>query len=279
MPIWTIEKVALIVKRVYYPGLKGLELGILLNFNSHCHSLSLAQRAKVNIPKKSTLFSGRRAETNPPGRPKMSIETHLPSVQTNTISGPAPNGMGTGLFASSDIRTGEDVVKVSSPFVAVLDTPRLEDTCSGCFGKRQVFSDVMDLKACTGCQVVKYCDKTCQAKDWKFAHSLECNIFQKLKPNILPSNARAMLRMVLRVGRQKYNKQEFGYFVKLETHIRDISARNPEQWERVSVSAQAVKVYSESDLQMELIAAFGAKVSSWSSQIFKCIARVDYVSV
>ena len=67
--------------------------------------------------------------------------------------------------------------------------------------------------------------------------------------------------MVLRVGRQKYNKLEFGYFVKLETHIRDISARNPEQWERVSVSAQAVKVYSESDLQMELIAAFGAKVS------------------
>lgn len=198
----------------------------------------------------------------------MSIETHLPSVHTNTTSGPAPNGMGTGLFASSDIRTGEDVVKISSPFVAVLDTPRLEDTCSGCFGKKQLVSDQVDLKACTGCQVVKYCDKTCQAKDWKFAHSLECKIFQKLTPNILPSNARAMLRMVQRMGRQKYNKLESGYFMKLETHITDMNSRNPQQWERISVSAQAVKVYSESDLQVELIAAFGAKVSFWFSSWF-----------
>lgn len=68
--------------------------------------------------------------------------------------------MGTGLFASSDIHTGEDVLKISSPFVTVLDTPRLDDTCSGCFGKAQAIADQSaELKACTGCQVVKYCDK------------------------------------------------------------------------------------------------------------------------
>ena len=90
----------------------------------------------------------------------MSYGTPLPSVRTKTISSPAPNGMGTGLFASLDIRTGEDILKISSPFVAVLDTPRLTDTCSGCFGKRQAIADQsVDLKACTGCQVVKYCDK------------------------------------------------------------------------------------------------------------------------
>ena len=90
----------------------------------------------------------------------MSYETPLPSVRTKTISSPVPNGMGTGLFASLDIRTGEDILKISSPFVAVLDTPRLTDTCSGCFGKRQAIADQsVDLKACTGCQVVKYCDK------------------------------------------------------------------------------------------------------------------------
>lgn len=89
----------------------------------------------------------------------MSPETPLPSVHTNATPGPAGNGMGTGLFASSDISTGEDVLRISSPFVAVLDTPRLEDTCSGCFGKRHMVADQVDLKACTGCQVVKYCDK------------------------------------------------------------------------------------------------------------------------
>lgn len=91
----------------------------------------------------------------------MSAESHLPSVHTKTTPSPAPNGLGTGLFASSDIHTGEDILRISSPFVAVLDTPRLSDTCSGCFGKRQLNADAdqADLKACTGCQVVKYCDR------------------------------------------------------------------------------------------------------------------------
>lgn len=90
----------------------------------------------------------------------MSAESPLPSVHTRTTPGPAPNGLGNGLFASDDIRTGEDVLRISVPFVAVLDTPRLSDTCSGCFGKRQlnVGAD-LDLRACTGCQVVKYCDR------------------------------------------------------------------------------------------------------------------------
>lgn len=86
-------------------------------------------------------------------------ETSLPSVHTKTTPGPAGNGMGTGLFASSDLGTGEDILRISVPFVAVLDTPRLEDTCSGCFGRRQSVADQVDLKACTRCQVVKYCDR------------------------------------------------------------------------------------------------------------------------
>jgi hypothetical protein len=66
--------------------------------------------------------------------------------------------MGNGLFATSDIKVGEDVLHAKVPFVAVLDTSRLEDTCSGCFGKRQMENSA-ELKACTGCRVVKYCDR------------------------------------------------------------------------------------------------------------------------
>ena len=82
----------------------------------------------------------------------------LPSVATKTVSRPAPNGMGNGLFAVEDIKVGEDVVHAKVPFVAVLDTPRLEDTCAGCFGKKQLQTGG-ELKSCTGCRVVKYCDR------------------------------------------------------------------------------------------------------------------------
>ncbi|OJJ31158.1 hypothetical protein ASPWEDRAFT_176257 [Aspergillus wentii DTO 134E9] len=189
----------------------------------------------------------------------MSLENPLPSVHTKTTPGPAPNGLGTGIFASADIGSGQDVLNVQSPFVAVLDTPRLEDTCSGCFGKRHLEVPV-DLKACTGCQVTKYCDRTCQAKDWKFAHSLECPIYQKLKPRILPNNARAILRMVLRSGRRKYAAQELDLFVRLETHVREILDQNMKQWERIALSAKAVKAYSGTEMSEQALSAFGAKL-------------------
>jgi hypothetical protein len=86
------------------------------------------------------------------------MSTSLPSVTTKTEPRSAPNGMGNGLFATLDIKVGQDVVHAQVPFVAVLDSPRLEDTCSGCFGKKQMGGET-DLKACTGCRVVKYCDR------------------------------------------------------------------------------------------------------------------------
>ncbi|KAJ5711421.1 hypothetical protein N7488_005577 [Penicillium malachiteum] len=188
----------------------------------------------------------------------MAPQEPLPSVTTRTVPGPAPNGMGNGLFATEDIKVGEDVVHAKTPFVAILDSARLEDTCSGCFGKRQMAGN-SDLKACTGCRVVKYCDRTCQAKDWKFAHSMECKIFQKLKPQILPNNARAILRMVLRTGKGKYTPQELGVFSNLETHITEIQ-QNQTQMDRVSLTAQAVKGYSETDMTEEAICAYAARL-------------------
>lgn len=88
----------------------------------------------------------------------MSSQDSLPLVATKTETRLTPNGMGNGLFATADIKIGEDVLHGKVPFVAVLDSPRLEDTCSGCFGKKQMEGGA-ELKACTGCRVVKYCDR------------------------------------------------------------------------------------------------------------------------
>ncbi|KAE8158750.1 hypothetical protein BDV40DRAFT_303877 [Aspergillus tamarii] len=102
--------------------------------------------------------------------------------------------------------------------------------------------------------------KECQRKDWKFAHAHECAIFKNLNPRILPSNARALLRMIVRTGHKKYTTEELDLFSQLETHITEIRDQSPEQWERIALSSKAVKAYSGTDLKEETISAFGAKL-------------------
>ncbi|BCS03546.1 S-adenosylmethionine-dependent methyltransferase [Aspergillus luchuensis] len=181
-------------------------------------------------------------------------------MNIKTTPQPAPGGLGRGLFASTDIAVGEDVLHIPVPFVAVLDTEHLGEVCSGCFGQRQLEEEGIALKGCRGCGVVKYCDKTCQAKDWKLGHSFECTIYQKLKPRILPINARAVLRMVLRSERQKYSDEELDQFLQLETHIKDIRDESASHWERISLSSKAIKAYSGTEMSEEVISAMGAKL-------------------
>ncbi|KAI2787533.1 hypothetical protein POX_f07902 [Penicillium oxalicum] len=188
----------------------------------------------------------------------MTSQEPFPSVVTNAVPRPAPHGMGNGLFATKDIQIGQDVVHAKVPFVAVLDSPRLDDTCAGCFGKRQMETGT-DLKACTGCRVVRYCDRTCQLKDWKFAHSLECKIFQNLKPQILPNNGRALLRIILRAWKNKCTTQEMDLFTNLETHIQEIS-ESQAQLDRMNLLSKAVKSYSETNISQEVIMGYAARL-------------------
>jgi hypothetical protein len=87
------------------------------------------------------------------------FENPIPSVYTRGYPAPSP-GAGTGIFATVDLPVGGTVMLIQRPFVAVLDTERLADTCSGCLGQHHCSRDVnVELKACTGCRVVKYCNK------------------------------------------------------------------------------------------------------------------------
>lgn len=91
------------------------------------------------------------------------FENAIPSVYTRGYPAPSP-GAGTGIFAAVDIPVGGTVMLIQRPFVAVLDTERLPDTCSGCLGQHHCSRDVnIELKACTGCRVVKYCNKVSSA--------------------------------------------------------------------------------------------------------------------
>jgi SET and MYND domain-containing protein len=82
-----------------------------------------------------------------------------------------------------------------------------------------------------------------------------------LHPKVLPNNARAILRIILRHRKGKIEPQQLESFLRLETHARDIRETNQEQWDRILLSAKAVKEYSGIDLDEEYISSFFAKVS------------------
>ena len=76
----------------------------------------------------------------------------------STISSEAGNG----LVVDRDVAPGEPIVRILEPFLRVLDSPRLVDTCESCIycltnelGERRAIS----LSKCGGCGVVRYCSE------------------------------------------------------------------------------------------------------------------------
>lgn len=73
--------------------------------------------------------------------------------------------VGYGLFATRDFDLGNEVLSIKTPFAAVLATEKLDDTCAGCFksasdeGRSAENPQIVTVRACTGCKVVKYCDR------------------------------------------------------------------------------------------------------------------------
>ncbi|KAF9584186.1 hypothetical protein BGW38_007285, partial [Lunasporangiospora selenospora] len=80
-------------------------------------------------------------------------------------------------------------------FVQVVNDASLSKVCSACFkdtredqgdeeGAGLAGSGVpKKLVRCAGCKVVWYCNRTCQVKDWKLHHQLECQGIQKSMTN------------------------------------------------------------------------------------------------
>ncbi|KAH8701127.1 hypothetical protein BGW36DRAFT_425922 [Talaromyces proteolyticus] len=193
------------------------------------------------------------------------MSSNTAELHIKTVTRPTGDSMGNGLFATADIENGGEVLRTDKPFVIVLDTPRLHDTCAGCYGTRQLLNPETasaDLKACTRCKVVRYCNKSCQLKDWRFAHSLECPIFSKLYPNIMPNHARAVLRVILRHRSKKYSDDEFQRFLALGSHRQDmLTGSHKDRWENnILLSAKAVKEFSGVELSEEQIALYIARL-------------------
>lgn len=77
---------------------------------------------------------------------------------------------------------------------------------------------------------------------------------------VLPNNARALLRVVLRSARNKYQSEEFKVFEDLESHINEVSEIQG-QLDRITLTARAVKNYSGTDIEEGTVLSYAAKVS------------------
>ncbi|TFK47527.1 SET domain-containing protein [Heliocybe sulcata] len=73
---------------------------------------------------------------------------------------------GRGVYATQPLTRGATVVTVP-PHVHALSTSRLSEYCSSCAAQRA------ELKRCTRCKLVWYCNASCQNNDWAL-HKHEC---------------------------------------------------------------------------------------------------------
>ncbi|PGH18486.1 hypothetical protein AJ80_04456 [Polytolypa hystricis UAMH7299] len=173
--------------------------------------------------------------------------------------------MGQGLFANETVLPGRDLLVIPANFSVVLDTERLADTCAYCFGQKSYQAEARGeepkmLKACTGCNTVRYCDKECQSKSWRFIHKHECKIFKQVYPNILASNARAALQLILLLPTSKIASDDKDMFQTL-TGIRSHHLRDEEFMKRSYSTATALQEITGTKIPIDDIVEFLGKLA------------------
>ena len=171
------------------------------------------------------------------------------------------SGQGNGLVAARDISPPNQLLFVRQPLMVALDNARLQDTCYQCLrpsvSEQSHFlprgSEDLNLKACTGCQIVKFCDRTCQKLAWSRYHKHECKIYGKLYPRVLPSSTRAIIRLLLERGNKLVSEEEWQQIFTLQTHQDDLSKGNEERWQNLCLMAKAVHSYSGTDESLDTV--------------------------
>ncbi|EEP76645.1 predicted protein [Uncinocarpus reesii 1704] len=156
---------------------------------------------------------------------------------------------GTGLFATTEITAGHPILELDT-WLTVLDTTRLADTCSSCFGVKTLRDREVDGTP-----------EACQVSNWAAVHKHECKIFKKLHPNILPTNSRVVLRIIIfKTYRQDDPGGNMQRFDALESHQIQTLKSKPEYFQKLALSARAVREYSGTELSLHKIIEYFCKL-------------------
>ncbi|GAB6023404.1 hypothetical protein CHUAL_008193 [Chamberlinius hualienensis] len=160
---------------------------------------------------------------------------------------------------SSGIKKG-DLIASSKPFAYVLKSELNGYRCDYCLLRRH------DLKKCTGCNFVHFCDKPCQKSAWA-DHKLECSSLKNVYPRIPPPHVMLIARIIRKIKRRgKEISEQVGNisrkFEDLKSHSEEIRGDRNRLEAFIAASFVLSKFLDESELpsQKDLLEIFGKVV-------------------
>ncbi|KIW77954.1 hypothetical protein Z517_07787 [Fonsecaea pedrosoi CBS 271.37] len=180
-------------------------------------------------------------------------------VRATNVHSKKVQGRGTGIFAAHDIAPKSEVMFVARPLMVALETRHLQSRCYYCYSSPWDPSHsprnpgVQALKTCSGCKVVKFCDQKCQTRAWSEYHRLECKLYGRLHPRILPSTARALIRLLKQHKAHLLLRAEWDQLLALETHREDLIKAEDQRFQDSFIMMKGVKSYCGTDHDEETI--------------------------
>ncbi|KAF7350303.1 Histone-lysine N-methyltransferase ASHR1 [Mycena venus] len=201
-------------------------------------NLKAARQAKQSYVTPSTLESSRESSAVSPEPVTQPAERTV----TETIYKSIPEYLeirtsstsGRGLWTTKACNPGQVIFAVK-PHAAALSNERLDLHCSQCFGEGNNTS----LKRCTKCQVIYYCDSTCQNVDWPL-HKNECAALQRITTSgetSIPSDAiRCLGRIMWKRQKQGPTSAWTREIDLLQSHNKDIEPSAYELHTHLAVS-------------------------------------------
>ena len=168
-------------------------------------------------------------------------------------------GRDRGLFATQDLAPKSQLLFVARPLLVALENSKLATHCYFCY-KSTVdpfnnleFDSDRTLKTCSGCKVVKFCDQKCQTRAWSEYHRLECKLFSKLHPRVLPSTVRAIVRVLKQHKAGLLPDSEWGELFGLQSHYDHMLNAGGERWQDAFIMMKGVKTYCGTDHSQDTI--------------------------
>ncbi|KAM0564011.1 hypothetical protein ACHAPJ_000219 [Fusarium lateritium] len=137
---------------------------------------------------------------------------------------------GRGMFSTKTFAPG-DVILPFTPTILIPSLSHIKTICSHCF-------KTADVRACSRCHAVSYCDAACQSANWTVVHSKECKVLRKVTEQGhpgLPTPVRAVVQALV--------KSEIGTALEdLEGNVA--SWRKSEKWADMEMMAMGASAFA-----------------------------------
>lgn len=84
---------------------------------------------------------------------------------------------GKGLATKTACKAGDLLIRIPSPFLALVENYSLQSACSSCLLEDSPLQP-NELTKCPSCNVLSYCSAACRTADWDAVHRHECAVYR-----------------------------------------------------------------------------------------------------